>query len=594
MYMTEVYKLLDYSYMMQHKISEKKQLLQSDELQEKKIAVLCGATFGEIKEFLEIFLLHYGIKPIFLIGEYNRFYEEAVFQNEELEKFKPDIIFLHISNRNLLWNHSFNALEDKQRLSQIWEALIDRYHCTIIQNNFEYFKYRIIGNAARTDVDGNIKYVDDMNQFITTFSTKNKNFFVNDINFLSSYIGLRNWNDERLWNMYKYPMAMAEMPYYALNIANVIKSVYGKNKKTIITDLDNTLWGGEIGEIGEEKIKIGNDTPQGEAFEAIHYYLKYLSRHGVVLNICSKNEYETGIRGINSAKCILKETDFAVKKINWNSKAENVEDILKELNVLESSAVFIDDNPVECDSVKSLLPEVETIQVTSITNFLEKMDMLSFFEITHETLEDKQRSQYYANNIARNAEQNKYENYDDYLKSLKMVCHVDTVNNRNIERVVQLMNKTNQFNFLTKRYTLEKMNELICNKEIKTFVLDLEDKFGNNGIVSVAIVRFENVAAYIDDWVMSCRVFERGLEFAMLKLICEACLLNGVNELHGYYYPTKKNIKIECFFQNMEFEEQAVNEKDSKTKEWICRDINRLMIKCVHNILIRQKGNFKD
>lgn len=591
MYLTEVYKLLNYSYMMQHKISEKKRLLQSVELQEKKIAVLCGATFGEIKELLEIFLLHYRIKPVFHIGEYNRFYEEAVFPNEELEKFKPDIILLHITNRNLLWNQNFNALEDKQRLSQIWEKLIERYHCTIVQNNFEYFKYRMIGNAARTHADGNIKYIDDMNQFITNFSTENSNFFINDINYLSSYIGLRNWNDERLWNMYKYPMAMTVMPCYALNIANIVKSILGKNKKTIITDLDNTLWGGEIGEIGENKIKIGNDTPQGEAFEAIHRYLKYLSVHGVALNICSKNEYSTGIRGINSAKCILKETDFVVKKINWNSKAENVQDILKELNLLGSSAVFIDDNPVECDSVKSMLPEVEAIQVTSITDFLEEMDMLSFFEITHETLEDKQRSQYYANNIARNAERNEYKNYDEYLKSLKMVCHVDAVNDRNIDRIVQLMNKTNQFNFLTKRYTLEKMNEYVYSKGIETFVLDLEDKFGGNGIVSVAIVRFENEAAYIDDWVMSCRVFERGLEFVMLKLICEACLLNCANELHGYYYRTKKNTKIECFFENMGFEEQAADKKDSTTKEWVCKDISSLMKRCErYSILIKRKN----
>lgn len=586
--MTELYKFLDYSYMMKQKNKEKEKLLQSGELNEKKIAVLCGSTFGDIKEFLEIFLLYYGIKPVFYIGEYNRFYEEAVFSNEGLDKFSPDIVFIHMTNRNLLWDYDFNSLEDdKRRLREIWDSLKEKYHCIIIQNNFEYFKYRIIGNAARTYTDGNLKYIDDLNQFISNFALKSKNFFINDINYLSSYVGLQKWSSEKLWNMYKYPMTMDEIPRYALNIANIVKSIYGKNKKTIITDLDDTLWGGKIGEVGSENIKLGNETPQGEVFTMLHRYLKYLLLHGMVLNICSKNEYEVGMSGINCVKSVLKEKDFAVKKINWRNKVDNIEDILKELSLLPSSAIFIDDSSVECDSIATMIPDIETIQVTDIKSFLDKMDVLSYFEVTQITQEDKQRSQYYVDNVQRNQERNKYKSYDEYLKTLKMVSYVDTINNGNIDRVVQLMNKTNQFNFLTKRYTLETMMELINRQSIKTFVLDLEDKFGSNGIVSVAIIRIESETAYIDDWVMSCRVFERGLEYVMLKLICKTCIEEGVNTLYGYYYRTEKNMKIANFFNNMGFERV---DNENKITKWICRDINRLLEKSENNnIMIQYK-----
>lgn len=589
--MTELYKLLDYPYMMKHKKKEKERLLRSGELQEKKIAVLCGSTFGEIKEFLEIFLLHYGIKPVFHIGEYDRFYEESVFSNKELDEFHPDIVLVHMTNRNLLWDYDFHSIEDeKRRFREIWEALDKKYHCIIIQNNFEYFKYRMIGNAARTHADGNLKYIDDFNRFISDSAAKNKNLFINDINYLSSYAGLQKWSDERLWNMYKYPMAMDEMPRYALNIANIIKSLYGKNKKTIITDLDNTLWGGEVGEAGIENIKLGNETPQGEVFATLHKYLKYLSLHGILLNICSKNEYDIGISGIHCAKSVLKEKDFAIKKINWRNKADNIEDILKELNLLPFSAVFIDDSLVECDSVASMIPDIATIQVEDIKGLLEEMDILSFFEVTQSTQEDEQRRRYYADNLERNEEQKKYKSYDEYLKSLKMVCHFDTINSGNIDRVVQLMNKTNQFNFVTKRYTLETMNELINRQNNETFVLDLEDKFGSNGIVSVAIVRTEGEIAYIDDWVMSCRVFERGLEYVMLMLICDTCMKKGINTLYGYYHRTAKNMKIADFFQNIGFEEADSGTDDNRTRKWICRDINGLLKKSENNnIMIRKK-----
>ena len=580
----EVYKFLDYSYMMKQKNKEREKLLQSTNLQEIKIAVLCGATFGIIEEFLEVFLLHYGIKPTFFIGEYNRFFEEACFPNERLKEFAPDIVLIHVTNKNLLGSTNLNGIltqslaEEQQRLIQIWEALEEQYHCVIIQNNFEYFLHRIIGNAARYHRDGVVKYIDDINQFITSYAS-NDNLYINDIHFLSAYVGLDNWYDDRMWSMYKYPVSMVVAPRYALNVANIIKSVLGKNKKTIITDLDNTLWGDIIGEVGVDNIKLGNETAQGEMFSLLHQHLKYLSKHGIILNICSKNEYETGMSGIHSDKSILHEEDFIIKKINWNEKYINIKEIMKQLNLYEEAAIFIDDNLVECDSVKNMIPEVEVLQMSSVGKFIKERDVLSFFELTAETREDEQRIQYYKGNEARNEQKKQYANYEEYLESLNMVCYVDKVGDKNIDRVVQLINKTNQFNFLTKRYTKEEMIETIQKQNTVTFTLELEDKFGSNGIVSVAIIRMDEAAAYIDDWVMSCRVFERGLEFVMLRLICELCAGHRIDSLYGYYRKTTKNIKIAHFFKDVGFEQKGCGQEE-EVEEWICNDIGSLLNKC--------------
>lgn len=575
--MDDLYELIDYSVMLKNKKRLKERLLQNPACMEKRIAVLCGSTFGEIKEFIEIFLLCYGIKPIFWEGNYNRFYEEACFPNQELSDFSPEFILLHMTSKNLLYNdelslnHESLLDKEKERLSHIWELLTKQYQCDIIQNNFEYFPYRIIGNAAKVDKDGNVKYIDDINGFVTAYAENHRHFRINDIHYLSSYIGLVNWYDDRMWNLYKCPMAMEAMPRYALNIANIIKSVLGKNKKAIITDLDNTLWGGIIGEVGVEGIKLGIETPQGESFDRFHKYLKKLSQQGILLNICSKNDYETGVRGLESSKSVLREDDFVIKKINWNHKADNVKEILKELNILSDSTIFIDDNPVECDSVKSMLPGVETIQVNSIDRLIEQLDIVSYFEVTGLSEEDSRRGQLYKEEIIRSQEKQKYQTYEEYLNSLGMVCKTEAINEKNILRAVQLINKTNQFNFMTNRYTQEDLHKLCSDEKTVSFVLSLRDKFGDSGIVAIAIVCIEKDEAHISDWVMSCRVFERGLEYEMLKQICQACLLRNIKVLYGYYRQTEKNKKIADFYEKMLFE------RDCKNDCWICKNLKELL-----------------
>lgn len=576
--MKELFDLLDYTAFIKNKKQVKEILLKDPYLIEKKIAILCGGTVGEIKEFMTVFLLYHGIRPVFWEGDHGRYHEQACFDDPELSAFAPDIVIMHMNSRNLLYYDRFPTdsdvagmmREEQDRLRQIWGSLAEKYHCTIIQNNFAYLPYRVIGNASRISDSGNVRYIDDLNRYISDHARTHQDLFVNDVNYLSAYVGLRDWYDDRMWDLYKCPMSATAMPYYALSIVNIIKSILGKNKKAVITDLDDTLWGGIIGEIGAGAVRLGKETPQGEAYIEIHRYLKELGKNGVILNICSKNEYDTGLSGLKTSRSILREEDFVVKKIDWNDKAENVREILSELNISEDAAVFLDDSEFECDRVKGMMPEIVTLRSSNIYELLEKIDLMSYFEITQRSQEDDARRQMYGTEMLRKREQQKFKDHMEYLASLGMKCKVDAISDENVARVTQLFNKTNQFNFMTNRYTPDSLVQKCEDPDIGSFVLGSKDRFGDNGIVSAALVKFDEEGAHITDWVMSCRVFGRGLEDEMLEQICIACRKRGIAALYGYYRETRKNKKIKDLYRDLGLE------KDPENDRWVCRDINGL------------------
>lgn len=593
----DVCQLLDYVFLMRNKNEWKKKLSMQDDLIEKRIAIFCGSTFGIVQEFMEIFLLSAGIRPLFHIGEYDRVYEEACFPHADLLDFKPDIAFIHMTNQNLGGGFSgtdrASLEEEKDRLRQIWDSIREKFGCVIIQNNFEYYPYRMIGNAARLQENGNVRYINELNAFIDDYALHNDGFYINDIHYLSAVMGLETWRDDRMWDLYKYPIRMDALPSYACSICGLIRALAGKSKKMVITDLDHTLWDGIIGEVGVENIKVGKETPQGEKHERLQHYLKYLGQQGILLGVCSKNEHEVAIEGIRSQKSILKEDDFVSMRINWIAKPQNIAEMVRETNLLQDAVVFVDDNMVECDSVKRMLPGVETICMQDIETALSRMDRLSFFETTSQTEEDRKRNEYYRANQKREKERSQFSNYDEYLRSLEMQCFVDDINERNMERVVQLFNKTNQFNFMTHRYSIHDVERIRKDAFCHCFVLELDDKFGTNGIVSIGVMRLSGEDAYIEDWIMSCRVFERGLEYVMLSLMCETCIKTEVKRLHGFYRETKKNKKIADFFSNINFAEKGYSEKE-QAKEWICEDIQGLERLCDNapiNVMRRSKEN---
>lgn len=564
----------DANYILKNKRKIKKVLLEKNNFIEKKIAILGGSTTSEIKNILELFLLNYGIKPTFYESEYNQFYQDAMFGNEELDCFNPDIVYIHTTNRNIIEyptmyddEKTINELLENEytKFMKIWENLFSKFKCTIIQNNFEYPFYRLLGNKDAVDIHGKVNFITRLNQKFYEYANKTKNFFINDINYVSSCYGLDKWANQFYWHMYKYAMEVPAIPYLSFNIANIIKSIYGKNKKALVLDLDNTLWGGIIGDDGVEKIAIGPEVPSGQVYSEFQNYLKEHKNLGIILNVNSKNEYENAIAGLNHPAGTLKPDDFIIIKANWNPKNMNIKDIAEELNLGADSFVFVDDNPAERQICKNYIDGIATPEIDVPENYIKIIDHNGYFEVTNFSNEDLKKNELYKDNAKRSQMMSTFENYDDYLLSLKMKAEISSFKPIYLERISQLSNKSNQFNLTTKRYSLADIEEVNKNDEYIKLYGKLEDIFGDNGVITVVIGNIKNNdELHIDLWIMSCRVLKRNMEFAMMDMLVKKAREKNIKTIYGYYYPTQKNKMVSNFYDLQGFEEVSCDEQGNK------------------------------
>lgn len=533
----------------------------------KKIAVLGGSTTHDIIKVLELFLLHYGIEPAFYESEYAQFWQDAMFENSELKKFSPDIIFIHTSNRNISTyptiadtEEDIDALlaQNYEHFRLMWDKLQETYQCPIIQNNFEYPFYRLLGNKEASDIHGRISFLNRLNELFYGYARENGNFYINDIQYLSACYGLDKWADPFYWHMYKYALCLPAIPFLSFNVANIIKSLYGKNKKALVLDLDNTLWGGVVGDDGVENLEIGQETSMGQVFSEFQNYLKQQKDIGIMLNVSSKNDYENAIAGLAHPDGVLKPEDFVVIKANWEPKSKNVAEISAELNILQDSLVFVDDNPAEREIIRTQLSGVSVPEIDSPEQYIRVLDHSGFFEVTNLSEDDKARTDMYKANLERTKLQGSFSDYSEYLKSLNMIGSIKPFEPLYMARIAQLTNKSNQFNLTTRRYTQAEIEQIAADASYITLYGKLEDKFGDNGVVSVVIGRKEGQTLHMDLWLMSCRVLKRDMEFAMMDTLVHACQKLGITRIKGYYYPSPKNKMVENFYelQGFTLEEQ--------------------------------------
>lgn len=560
--------ILDYpfdnTYIIQKKKSIKKELLLKENFIEKKIAILSGSTIGEIKNILELFLLNYGIKPEFKVGGYNRYYEELMFDDGSLKDFAPDFIYIHTSNKNIenlpVPQDSAEIVKEKlekefNKFKSVCEKALS-YGAVVIVNNYEMPFYRMYGSKDAVAVQGVVNFTTKLNIMIADYIAEMDNLYLNDINYLSGLIGLDNWFSLENWYLYKYALAVDKIPDLAFSIAKIIKSALGKNKKSVILDLDNTLWGGVIGDDGVEGIAIGNEQPAGMSYTEFQSYLKKLSGLGIMLNVCSKNEEKIAKQGFTDRKeSPLSLEDFICFKANWEPKHINIANIAKEINIGEDSFVFIDDNPAEREIVRKSLPTVTVPEVSCPEDYIKAIDRAGFFEITAFTKDDAKRNEMYKQNAQRAAAESSFTNYTDYLLSLNMSSEIGAFSTAHCERITQLINKTNQFNFTTRRYAQSEVEEIIANqKDYVSVHANLVDKFGDNGITTCLIASVKDTNANIDLWVMSCRVFKRHLEYAVFDYLVEQCKQRGIKTISASYLPTAKNVIIKDFYEGIGFD----------------------------------------
>lgn len=569
----------DSEYILKKRRSIKKQLLADGSQRIKKnIAVLGGSTTNDIISMLELFLLNYGIEPSFYQSEFGQYWQDAMFGNPELDGFKPDFIFIHTTNRNITeFNEgcmTASAAETDEALerqyshfSRMWDNLFEKFHCPIIQNNMELPFYRLLGNKDSSDIHGKSNFISRLNMKFYEYAQTHENFFIHDINYLSASYGLEKWSQPFYWYMYKYALSVSAIPEFSYNLANIIKSILGKNKKAFALDLDNTLWGGVIGDDGQEGIEIGNETSMSQAYSEFQKYIKAHKNLGVILSVCSKNDEENAVLGLKHPDSILSPDDFISIKANWNTKDSNISEIASDINILTDSIVFIDDNPAEREIVKSQLPGVLAPDIKNVESYIQIIDKAGYFEVTSFSEDDIKRNEMYKKNAERAVQQKQFSNYNDYLKSLEMVAVIDDFDPIYLQRIVQLTNKSNQFNLTTKRYTQAEMEEVFHSDNYIRLYGKLTDKFGDNGVVSVVIGKKENSSLHIDLWLMSCRVLKRDMEFAMLDELVKESLKNNISEIFGYYYKTAKNNMVKDLFASFGFEKiDAAENGDSVWK----------------------------
>jgi FkbH-like protein len=508
-------------------------------------------------------LLAEGFDPAIYQSEYNRFYEDGALDPSAVRDFRPDVVYIHTHHVNLRYRPGgarteadlrTDVTEELRRFQSVWESIRSQVGCPIIQNNFDPIPVAPLGNLDSTVTAGRSRFINELNLEFARFASENSWLLIHDVARLATCLGLQQWYDPNRWFSYKILTTPAASREIAASLAALVCAMRGRARKCLILDLDNTLWGGVIGDDGVNKIQIGKETPLAEAYTDFQRYCLALRERGVVLAVCSKNEEETAKAGFGHPDSVLKLEHFASFKANWEPKPDNIIKIAEELSLGLDSFVFVDDNPAERAIVAGRLPMVAVPEVGSeVSGFASVIQSGRYFEVVSLTQEDHARAEAYQANAARSTAVAKFATYDEYLQSLQMSAEIDGFHAVYFDRITQLTNKTNQFNLTTRRYTSTEIIRAAEDHGQVTLYGRLTDAFGDNGLVSVVIGRMEDRDLHVDLWLMSCRVLKRDMEAAMLDALVSRAAARGASQIIGYYLRSAKNKMVEDHYPKMGF-----------------------------------------
>jgi len=549
--------------LLMRKKSLRRRLASREGLQPVRIAVLGGSTTSEVVSLLDLWLLESGFSPTFHQCEYGRFYIDAVHDSQQLIDFAPQVIYIHTSVADIREFAPLQVTEagfhecvahEFARFAAIWAALAEKIGCMVIQNNFEFPPFAILGNQDATSRGGHTRFVAELNREFAVAAGKTPKLLIQDVCSISARIGLDRWFDQKRWFSYKIATTVEGSRALAISLNAMVGAIFGKTRKVLVLDLDNTLWGGVIGDDGPDKIQIGRETPLAEAYTAFQEYCLSLRDRGVLLAVCSKNNDEIARQGFEHPDSVLKMEHISCFKANWDPKHENIALIAKELNLGADSFVFVDDNPAERAIVRGQVGGIAVPDVgDDVANYAGVIEDGRYFEQASFSKEDLERAALYQENSSRAAFETQFADYGEYLDSLDMKAEIDRFQPVYIARIAQLTNKTNQFNLTTRRYTLAEMERIAADPEFIGIYGKLSDRFGEHGLISVALGHRKGNALHMDLWLMSCRVLKRGMEAAMLDAVAGAAGGAGISTIFGTYLPTAKNGMVAGFYREMGF-----------------------------------------
>ncbi|HKW36641.1 MAG TPA: HAD-IIIC family phosphatase [Burkholderiales bacterium] len=538
-----------------------------------RLAVLASSTVDQLVPAIKVAALRRRLVADVYAGTYGQHRQEVLDTGSALHRFGPQTILLSITAREAIAGVPLAATpEDADRalvrfveeLRVLWKKARETLKASILQQTFLDVTDPLFGSHDRLVAAAPSRLVARLNDLVSQ-AAASEGVALLDIARASQSDGVAAWFDTGRWMQAKMEIAPQAAPLYGDLVARLVAAQRGLSKKCLVLDLDNTLWGGVIGDDGLEGIVLGEGNPVGEAHLALQRYALQLKARGIILAVCSKNDpavAEAALR--DHPEMALKRSDFAAFIANWEDKAANLVAIAKQLNIGLDSLVFVDDNPAERARVREGLPVVAVPELPEdATYYVRCIANAGYFEAVSFTADDRQRAAQYAANAEREAMLGSSENMDEFLRGLGMSVVFGPVRPVDLSRVTQLINKTNQFNPTTRRYTAEEVEAIAASPESVALQFRLLDRFGDNGLISVLILRPDSAkpdVMEIDTWVMSCRVFGRGLEFETMNIAVEAARSRGVRSFRASYVPTKKNGVISDLYPRLGFtraDEQA-------------------------------------
>ena len=449
-----------------------------------------------------------------------------------------------------------------EKIEQYWKIISERMPQTkILQFNFPERDDAIFGNYANKITHSFLYQIRKLNLLLMEKSIEYKNVSVIDISTVQNNRGIKDFCDSKLYYIAKMPFTLDTLPYIAKCVICSIQSLIGKSKKCLIFDLDNTIWGGVIGDDGLNGIQIG-DLGAGYAFSAVQLWIKELKNRGIILAVCSKNNEKIAKEPfLKHPDMILRLDDITVFVANWDDKASNIRYIQKVLNIGFNSMVFIDDNPFERNLVRQFLPEITVPELPEDPAlYMDFLKAENLFETASYSEEDAARTKQYQTEFRRIEEQKKFAVYEDYLQDLNMKAVSEPFTEFYFPRIAQLSQRSNQFNLRTIRYTENQIKDIAYSKNYFTLYFTLEDRFGDHGLISAVILHKEDDCLFIDTWFMSCRVLKRGMEQFIMNQIVETAQKNGYNKIIAEYIPTDKNTMVANIYRDLGFTEMSKNQ----------------------------------
>jgi len=527
-----------------------------------KIALLGDSATQMFSKALKGYGYELGIKFDLFEAEYDQIDLQIHNSNSDLYKFNPEFIIIFQSVNKVIkkfygLNNPDKALFSDELIEDVqnWLASVNQYmSAKIIVLNFIEQNDSVFGNFANKINISFLYQIRKINYELMNLSQEHKNLFICDVSSLHNSYGSSFCTDPKMYINADMVFSIDFLPIVAKNICDIIQSISGVFKKCLVVDLDNTLWGGIIGDDGLENIQIG-DLGIGKAFTELQLWIKQLQKRGIILAVCSKNTESVAKEPFEKhPEMKLRLEDIAVFVANWENKVDNIRYIQGILNISFDSMVFLDDNPFERNMVKTSIPGITVPELPEDpAEYISFLRTLNLFETATLTEDDTKRTRQYQEESLRVTVQRSFSNENDFLSSLDMVSVVQPFTPFNIPRVAQLTQRSNQFNLRTVRYTESEIHAIASSNEYIPLTFTLADRFGDYGLVSVIILKKHNNGLFIDTWIMSCRVLKRGMEKFVLNQIVSAACKNRFNLLRGEYIPTAKNGMVKDHYEMLGF-----------------------------------------